>query len=267
MSGPPLPEFWTEEVDGKGRRFYSNHRTRTTQWKRPAPPAQQEFPPSHSASTAPFQVHHAHQPPPPRNNACLTCTPRVMFWISAALVPVVWAFAVWATADNSWFANVPLAVVDEDILGLCTTEGDSYTDINDFCELYVSFVAMQLIATLMVSIACALLGVALFRPAVGCCCSTTALGFGSGCVLALFAFFQLLALVLVIAIGKEESVAVYYFDGLQNDQDPYLGITFWGAAIGFVLAMFEGGILLTFARSAGDAPLYAIAHRLMPSKL
>ena len=181
---------------------------------------------------------------------------------------------------------MPLAVVDEDILGLCTTEGDSYTDINDFCELCkcclvgfypqlaigppktrgfllllvrqfhsaesqrvfnlrlndvlpepldthlrlsskvvsavhtnphagaplcflpdVSFVAMQLIATLMVSIACALLGVALFRPAVGCCCSTTALGFGSGCVLALFAFFQLLALVLVIAIGKEESVA------------------------------------------------------------
>ena len=175
---------------------------------------------------------------------------------------------------------MPLAVVDEDLLDLCTTDDDSYTDVNIFCLICKCFLVgfypqlaidpswtkgslllpvrqfhsaesrkafnlrlgdvlpepldthlrlslkvesavhtnlhadtplrffpdflfamMQLIATLMVSIAYALLGVALFRPAVGCCCSTTMLGFGSGCVLALFTFHQLLVLVLVM-IGE-----------------------------------------------------------------
>jgi len=29
----PLPEFWTEQVDGKGRTYYSNHKTQTTTWE------------------------------------------------------------------------------------------------------------------------------------------------------------------------------------------------------------------------------------------
>lgn len=33
MSAPPLPDFWTEEKDAKGRTYFSNHRTQETTWE------------------------------------------------------------------------------------------------------------------------------------------------------------------------------------------------------------------------------------------
>ncbi|CAN0280138.1 unnamed protein product [Scytosiphon promiscuus] len=29
----PLPPYWSEEIDDKGRTYYSNHRTRETVWQ------------------------------------------------------------------------------------------------------------------------------------------------------------------------------------------------------------------------------------------
>lgn len=29
----PLPEFWTQDMDSRGRTYYSNHRTRQTTWE------------------------------------------------------------------------------------------------------------------------------------------------------------------------------------------------------------------------------------------
>lgn len=66
-----------------------------------------------------------------------------------------------------------------------------------------AFTAMQFIAVVLVSVAMVLLTIAAFRPAKAGCGSSHDLGLVGGIVMGVFAFFQMLAFVLMIMIEKE----------------------------------------------------------------
>lgn len=63
----------------------------------------------------------------------------------------------------------------------------------------------QLVATLLASLALVLVTMALFLPAAAWCCSAKVLGFVGGCAVTASAFFQLLALIVIICIERAES--------------------------------------------------------------
>lgn len=66
----------------------------------------------------------------------------------------------------------------------------------------VSFMVMQLTATMLTSVALALVSMALFLPASGWCCSVKKLGACGGYVLTSSACFQLIAVVLMMCIER-----------------------------------------------------------------
>lgn len=67
-----------------------------------------------------------------------------------------------------------------------------------------AFTAMQFIAAVVVSVSMVLFTLALFRPAAGLkCCSVKSLAIAAGSLMIAFAFFEMLAFVLIIVIEKE----------------------------------------------------------------
>lgn len=66
-----------------------------------------------------------------------------------------------------------------------------------------AFTAMQFIATIIISVCMVVLMVALFRPKVAGCCSSKALLLAGGLMMAVFALFQLLAIILAVGVEKK----------------------------------------------------------------
>ncbi|CAM9116301.1 unnamed protein product [Ectocarpus fasciculatus] len=248
----PLPDFWTEEKDAKGRTYFSNHRTQETTWKRPvasAPQGGSDLPPPYGGNAAPTAAAAAPPPQAARSGPC--CTPRLTFWISCALGWVVWVFAVAASADDKWakIDGFNIGAGDEDILDDCDSS-------DDVCSLYKAFTAMQFIAAVVVSVSMVLFTLALFRPAAGLkCCSVKSLAIAAGSLMIAFAFFEMLAFVLIIVIEKEldgETNSGFGFSEAEAD----LGATFGVAVVAVVLGVVQAVSVLTFARSSGDGPFF-----------
>ncbi|CAM9120709.1 unnamed protein product [Ectocarpus sp. 12 AP-2014] len=256
MSAPPLPDFWTEEKDSKGRTYFSNHRTQETTWERPVasvPQVGPDLPPPYGGNAAP---RAAVAPPQQAARSGPCCTPRLTFWISCALGWVIWVFAVAATADDKWakIDGFDIGAGDEDILDDCDSS-------DDVCSLYKAFTAMQFIAAVVVSVSMVLFTLALFRPAAGLkCCSVKSLAIAAGSLMMAFAFFEMLAFVLIIVIEKE-------LDGEFNTGFGFgeadLGATFGLAVVAVVLGVVQAVSVLTFARSSGDGPFFKCFNECM----
>ncbi|CAN0208347.1 unnamed protein product [Scytosiphon promiscuus] len=252
----PLPDFWSEEVDSKGRTYYSNHRTRETTWQRPAAPAAPELPdlpPAYGRTAyAPRQQIAAHQPAPRKAPSGPCCTPKLTFWVSCALGWIVWLLAVAATADDAWIilSGFGYAALDKELLDSC----DSTADV---CDLYKAFSAMQAIAVVSVSVSMLVQMVAFFRPASGRCCNVQALALAGGSLMVVFSFCQMLAFVLVIVIEKELD------DGGFTNGEAKLGATFGVGVTAFLLGMLQAASVFTFARGAGNGPINKCCHQCM----
>ncbi|CAM9615930.1 unnamed protein product [Ectocarpus sp. 8 AP-2014] len=189
-----------------------------------------------------------------RSGPC--CTPRLTFWISCALGWVVWVFAVAASADDKWakIDGFDIGAGDEDILDDCDSS-------DDVCSLYKAFTAMQFIAAVVVSVSMVLFTLALFRPAAGLkCCSVKSLAIAAGSLMMAFAFFEMLAFVLIIVIEKElDGESSAGFDSGEAD----LGATFGVAVVAVVLGVVQAVSVLTFARSSGDGPFFKCFNECM----
>ncbi|CAM9424719.1 unnamed protein product [Scytosiphon promiscuus] len=114
---------------------------------------------------------------------------------------------------------------------------------------------MQVIAVILVSVAMVVQMIAIFRPASDRCCSVKALALAGGILMAAFAFFQMLAFILVIAIEKELDIGSWY--------DAKLGPTFGVAVVACLMGMVQAAAVLTFARSAGNGPAYKCCYDCM----
>ncbi|CAM9703877.1 unnamed protein product [Ectocarpus sp. 8 AP-2014] len=233
--------------------------------------------------------------PPPQQqqgNECapgFQCTPRLTFWIIAASSWLVWIFAVSAAADDKWIKDNGqgdwLAAGEDPVLTFCEDlddaddddelDADEYKDFVPICDLYRAFTAMQMLATIVCSVSVLLLALAFFRPEAGKCASARTLAFVGGALMATYALFQLVAVVLAGVLAQE-------FDNLPNDDDTsyfsgYDGsYSFWdagyeaevGATFGvgvtaLILAVILTVALCLCARRTGDGPLYKCCHSLM----
>ncbi|CAM9368244.1 unnamed protein product [Ectocarpus fasciculatus] len=217
------------------------------------------------------------------------CTPRLTFWIIAASSWLVWIFAVSAAADDKWIKDNGqgdwLAAGEDPFLTLCddlddiddddVVNADEYKDFVSICDLYRAFTAMQILATVVCSVSVLLLALAFFRPEVGGCASARTLAFVGGALMATYALFQLVAVVLAGVVAQE-------FDSLPDEDDTtsfsaYNGYyTFWDAGYeadvgatfgvgvtGLILAVITTVAICVFARRTGDGPLYKCCRSLM----
>ncbi|CAB1118333.1 unnamed protein product [Ectocarpus sp. CCAP 1310/34] len=233
--------------------------------------------------------------PPPQQqqgNECapgFQCTPRLTFWVIAASSWLVWIFAVSAAADDKWIKDNGqgdwLAAGEDPVLNLCDglddaadddlLATDEYKDFVSICDLYRAFTAMQMLATIVCSVSVLLLALAFFRPEAGKCASTRTLAFVGGALMATYALFQLVAVVLAAVLAQE-------FDNLPNDDDTsYLsgydgfytffeagyeaevGPTFGVGVTALILAVIMTVVLCLCATRTGDGPLYKCCHSLM----
>ncbi|CAM9097836.1 unnamed protein product, partial [Hapterophycus canaliculatus] len=220
-----------------------------------APAEVPELPPAYGSNpSASRNAYAPGQPAPSASRSGPCCTPRLTFWLSCALGWIVWAFAVVASAHDAWIEvwDYGYRALDEELLDSC----DSSSEV---CDLYKAFSAMQAIAVLLVSIAMIVQMIALFRPAKGRCCSVKALALAGGSLMVAYAFFQMLAFVLVIVIEKELDDG----EGGFSYSDANLGSTFGVAVVACVLGMVQAASILAFARSAGDGPAYKCCHECM----
>ncbi|CAN0071470.1 unnamed protein product [Pylaiella littoralis] len=268
----PLPDFWSEKKDPRGKTYYSNRQTRKTSWTRPVasisavavPP-----PPAYSASTGETRQPVASYPgaapglaPAYDNSTANTlesrpsvssgdcCSPRVAFWVAFVLGWVVWGLAVVASTDNHWLelGGIPfLAAGDQDILDC---------ESGFLCIAFKGFTAAQFIAVGLASIALVVLMFAPFVPAGRGCCSPKSLVSANSGLMIGFVIFQILATAFVIGIRE-------HISSIVSDSYSY-GLTYGGTFVVAVVAILLGILQVVFARvfgcSSGDGPSLMCCH-------
>eukprot|EP00752_Nemacystus_decipiens_P012766 g11306.t1 len=195
-----------------------------------------------------------------------TSTKRLCFWISAGFVWAIWALAVTAAAHDEWLINSDLPDTscggtlgpgDDDLLDICdavdaNVDGTIADEYDPLCGLYRGFTAAQFIATVVCSVAIAVLAVAAFRPAVAKYASVKPLAVAGGVLLVMYTVFQLAAVVLAHFVLEEFDHLLN--EVLGNNVNLELGLTFRLVVAGLVLALFTSVFLLTGAKHAGNGP-------------
>eukprot|EP00903_Cladosiphon_okamuranus_P005718 g5677.t1 len=194
-------------------------------------------------------------PPPYHEDEPASGGARVCFWLTAGCAWVVLGLAITASAHDEWVRErVGGATIleygpgDSKIFDVCDTFEGSFVVDEEFgtvCALYRAFTWVQYIATVMCSIAVAVLTLAAFLPAaVGCCSWVKSLSVIGGVFMIFFVLLQLTAVLLVyfyVEIGEkttndEFDSGTFFGDSLEYEYE--FRTTFWIAAVGLVLGLF-----------------------------
>ncbi|CAM9514382.1 unnamed protein product [Pylaiella littoralis] len=187
-----------------------------------------------------------------------------------------------AAADDKWIDDNGqgewVAVAEDGLLSFCNELQDwEAEDYDTICSVYKAFTAMQIIGTIACSVSVVLLALACFLPAAGGCASVRTFALMGGALMATYALFQLLAVVLAgvmkqklngVSDDSDDGFTGYgygygYYDFSDGGYEADMGPTFGVGVSGLIFAVIVATLLLLCARRAGAGPLHECCRSLM----